>query len=276
MQSYIFGNKRDIKEFRIEYLIFLKRLLPREFNSIPESLAITLFNETKKSGKTILETGIGASTIALFLGCYFNKRKLVTFEVNKKRISFIKEFIKINICNYLNIDINKYWLIKNINSTNNKRGISSLKLRPSLFYLDSNHNINHIYEEINQCGNIAKDEFCIIFDDMNFIYEKKNSKFIEMLNFKKKRIKLKKRNLLFDKNKILKTYIYNFLIKKFRKVSIKKSYFDLKYRDDLYNKLYGSDFFYNHISEIRAKKINHKKMLNFLKERILYVKIKKK
>ena len=83
-------------------------------------------------------------------------------------------------------------------------------------------------------------------------------------------------NLLFDKNKILKTYIYNFLIKKFKKVSVQKSYFDLNYRDDIYNKLYGSDFFYNHISEIRAKKINHEKMLNFLKERILYVKVKKK
>ena len=43
------------------------------------------------SRKLILETGIGASTIALFLGCYFNKKKLITFEINKDL--FIKKFI---------------------------------------------------------------------------------------------------------------------------------------------------------------------------------------
>ena len=74
MQSYIFGTKKDINKYKIEYLLFLKRLLPREFNSIPDCLAITLFNGSKKSKGLILETGIGASTIALFLGCYFNKK----------------------------------------------------------------------------------------------------------------------------------------------------------------------------------------------------------
>ena len=51
MQNYIFGNKIEIKKNKIEYLIFLKRLLPREFNSIPESLAITLFESQKKVKK---------------------------------------------------------------------------------------------------------------------------------------------------------------------------------------------------------------------------------
>lgn len=276
MQSYIFGNKIDIKKNKLEYLIFLKRLLPREFNSIPESLAITLFEETKKSKKVILETGTGASTVALFLGCYFNKKKLITYEINKNRISFIKKFIQINICNYLNINLSKYWISKNANSINAKKGIDNLKERPSLFYIDSNHNINHIYKEIEKCAKVADDNFYMIFDDMNFKYEKKNSKFIEMLNFKKKKLKLKKRNLLFDKNKILKNYIYSFLIKKFKNVSIQKSYFDLNYKSDIYNTLYGSDFFYNHISEIRLKKINNKKKLDFLKERMLFVKIQKK
>ena len=154
MQSYIFGNKIDIKKNKLEYLIFLKRLLPREFNSIPESLAITLFEETKKSKKVILETGTGASTVALFLGCYFNKKKLITYEINKNRISFIKKFIQINICNYLNINLSKYWISKNANSINAKKGIDNLKERPSLFYIDSNHNINHIYKEIEKCARI--------------------------------------------------------------------------------------------------------------------------
>ena len=55
---------------------------------------------------------------------------------------------------------------------------------------------------------------------------------------------------------------------------MKKNYFDLNYKNDLYNHLYGSDFFYNEISEIKAKK-NSKKYLNFLKERILFVKVEK-
>ena len=111
---------------------------------------------------------------------------------------------------------------------------------------------------------------------MNFRYEKKNFKFIEMVNFKKGKGILKKRNLLFNKKKILKVHIWNFLIKKFKKVSIQKSYFDSNYKNDIYNKLYGTDFFYNHFSEIRAEKTNQKKMLDFLKNRVLFVKINKK
>ena len=120
MQNYIFDNNIDIKKNKIEYLIFLKRLLPREFNSIPESLAITLFEESKKSKKIILETGIGHLQLHYFWDVILIK-KLITFEINKNRISFIKKFIQINICNYLNIDLSKYWTSKNFNSINTKK-----------------------------------------------------------------------------------------------------------------------------------------------------------
>ena len=110
---------------------------------------------------------------------------------------------------------------------------------------------------------------------MNFLSENINSKFYEMLNFKKGKGELKKNNFSFNKNKILKKDVFEFLNNNFKKVTVQKSYFDSNYKNDIYNKIYGSDFFYNEISEIRAKKKNNKKILKFLKERILFVKVEK-
>ena len=85
VESFIFGNKEDIYKNKVEYLLFLKNLLSRYYNSIPDSLAITLLEESKKSKNIIIETGVGASTIALFLGAVFNKKKLISFDLNKKK-----------------------------------------------------------------------------------------------------------------------------------------------------------------------------------------------
>ena len=73
MYNYIFGSKKDILENPKNFLIFVKRLLPKYANSLPDSGAITLFDMVKKLGtkkSSIIETGVGASTIALFLASY--------------------------------------------------------------------------------------------------------------------------------------------------------------------------------------------------------------
>ena len=276
MESFIFGNKEDIYKNKVEYLLFLKNLLSRYYNSIPDSLAITLLEESKKCKNIIIETGVGASTIALFLGAVFNKKKLISFDLNKKKSDFIKKFIKCNICDFLEIDINKFLKIKNNNTVNKKNGLGSLKIKSNFFYLDSNHNINHILKEIDYIKKISDKKFLILLDDMNFDHEEKNSKFIEMIRFKKKKFKIKKRKLNFKPNKTLKKPVLEYIKNHFKKYKLKKSYFDKNYKNDMYNKIYGTDFFYNQISEIKSRSINKKNLNKFLKNRILYLELIKK
>jgi len=77
MFDYIYSNKKNILKNPEKFIIFVKRLLPKYTNSLPDSAAISLYREVKKlKGKNnlIIETGVGASTIVLFVASYIYKK----------------------------------------------------------------------------------------------------------------------------------------------------------------------------------------------------------
>ena len=99
MFDYIFGTKKHIYKNPEEFLLFIKRMLPRHCNSIPDSLAVTIFREVKKiKGKDIiLETGSGASSIAIFLACCLTKKKFISYEQHreaKRNLDFVEKQTK--------------------------------------------------------------------------------------------------------------------------------------------------------------------------------------
>ena len=150
MYDYVFGSKKYIEKYPEEFLLFAKHLLPRYCNSIPDSMAITIFREVRKIKKEkgiILETGIGASTLALFLACYLNKTNFISYEINKNKVELIKKILNQSMCKYMKIDLNSVWKPV-VESSLSKRGILSLKKNVIFSYIDSNHNIQHIEKEI--------------------------------------------------------------------------------------------------------------------------------
>ena len=79
MFDYIYSNKKNILKNPEKFIIFVKRLLPKYANSLPDSAAISLYREVKKlkgENNLIIETGVGASTIVLFVASYIYKKKL--------------------------------------------------------------------------------------------------------------------------------------------------------------------------------------------------------
>ena len=77
MYDYLYSNKRNILKNPEKFIIFVKRLLPKYANSLPDSAAISLFREIKKLrgvNNLVIETGVGASTIALFVASYIYKK----------------------------------------------------------------------------------------------------------------------------------------------------------------------------------------------------------
>ena len=51
MFDYIYSDKRNILRNPEKFIIFVKKLLPKYANSLPDSAAITLFREIKKLNK---------------------------------------------------------------------------------------------------------------------------------------------------------------------------------------------------------------------------------
>ena len=73
MYDFYFTDIKNIKKNPEKFLIFVKRLLPRWANGIPDSECIAIFKlledlrKKKKKKLVLIETGSGASSIAMFL-----------------------------------------------------------------------------------------------------------------------------------------------------------------------------------------------------------------
>ena len=138
MFDFTFGTKKEILNNPKEFIIFVKRLLPRYMNGIPDSQCESLWDilqkNCKKKNPTIIETGVGASTIPFFLFAVITKGKFFSWDVDGGKISSIRQVISEAICKPLDIDVYKYWEAIKIDSTDTNAGIPILKdLKKSFF-----------------------------------------------------------------------------------------------------------------------------------------------
>ena len=97
MYDFYFTDRKNIKNDPEKFLIFVKRLMPRWVNGIPDSECIAIYKLLdklrKKSKKklNLLETGCGASTIAMYLHCSLYGGQVFSWDTNPSvppRITF--------------------------------------------------------------------------------------------------------------------------------------------------------------------------------------------
>lgn len=276
MYDYVFGSKKYIEKYPEEFLLFAKHLLPRYCNSIPDSMAITIFREVKKiknKKNIILETGCGASTMSLFLACYLNKTHFISYEINKSKVDLLKKILNQSMCKYLKISLHKVWKPIIQSSLNKKKGIPALSKNVVFSYIDSDHNVKHIEKEILSIKGKIKKKSVFLFDDMNLQIVEKNSNLLETIKYKKKlkNFKIQK----FQPNKrILRNHFISFLKENFSNINEMNTYYKSNYKKDLYYKNYGIDYFYNHLSQfLFEKKLSLKEKNNLLKDRALLIKV---
>ena len=114
MYDFSFDSKKNIKKNPEEFLIFVKRLLPRWVNGIPDSEILTIFETCKKiSGKPIiLETGCGASTLAFVLYAILNDGRVYSWDTNGSKGFFLNSVMNESFGKTFGVNINKYWVIK--------------------------------------------------------------------------------------------------------------------------------------------------------------------
>ena len=122
MYDFYFDTKKNIKKHPEDFLIFVKKLLPRWVNGIPDSECLAIFKilnslEKKKKKKLILtETGCGASTLAMFLYCALFGGKLYSWDINASKGSFLRSIISESIARSLGVDVNNIWTFIPFNS----------------------------------------------------------------------------------------------------------------------------------------------------------------
>jgi hypothetical protein len=270
MFDYIYSDKRNILRNPEKFIIFVKKLLPKYANSLPDSAAITLFREIKKLNKgrnnLIIETGVGASTIVMFIAAYFFNKKLYTFDINPDKIALIRQVINDAVCRPLKINIFNYWTYVPNNSLDKYTGIpalSELKNKPQFAFFDSLHSVEHLKEEVTEFLKISTNKLVIGLDDGNH----SNSKFFpfgytNMIRQKigLKKIKNPKDNLspsfFFEINKLLKNNCK--LTKKIH------TFFEKNFQNDMWFHYFGADMFYDGLND--KKNVDDFKYVNIFKK----------
>lgn len=250
MYDFRFGEKKEILNRPEDFLVFVKRLLPRWINGIPDSECIAIFralnsmnyqNETEK--KTYIETGCGASTLALFLGAVMNNAHVYSWDTNGMKGSFLRNVILEAICYPLGINIFDYWTFVGFDSTNKLIGIpvlSELKKKVSFAYFDSWHTLVHLQKELKCFESVATDEFIVALDDAYYRKREENYSFINMIR--------KKMSL-----EIVEESADNYCDPFYVEVEkyLKANYSTVNKLDDYYKNNYKNDIFFEYYSSDR-------------------------
>ena len=269
MFDFIYDNKRNILRNPEKFIIFVKRLLPKYANSLPDSAAISLFREVKKLkgvNNLIIETGVGASTIILFVASYIYNKKLVTFDINPDKISLIRQVINDAICRPLKVNIFDYWTYVPSNSLDKYTGIPALKefkKKPQFAFLDSSHSLEHLKKEVIEFTKVASKEFILGIDDGNHM----NSRFFpfDYTNMLRNKMGLKK--ISNPKQNISPPFfieVNNLLKKNFKFVKRLETFFQKNYQNDLWFNYFGPDIAYDALND--KKGINDFKYFNIFKK----------
>lgn len=245
MYDFHFGNSTQIKNKPEEFLIFVKRLLPRWINGIPDSECLAIYRtltSIEKSKPIFVETGCGASTLALFLYAALNGGHLYSWDTNGSKGSFLRSVISESICRPLNINLYSFWTFIGFDSTSEHIGIpvlAELGCKADFGFFDSWHTLNHLFEEIKCFERIADKKFIISLDDA--FYQKRFNNY-SYLNILRAKLDL---NQVEEPNKNICEPFYveveNYLTKKYDYVQKIPDSYKLEYKNDVFFKYYSSD-----------------------------------
>jgi len=173
-----------------DYLIFVKRTLPRWVNSIPDNEYLAIFEQaraTLRSGDAIVETGCGASSLALVCAAIKTGAMLYSWDLNGSKLEFMRNVAFQTLGRVLGADINKYWHSINYNSTDNHLGIEVIREQHrqiGLAFLDSYHTLDHVMQELRiTAGNLRKGA-SIIIDDAYYTNKSVNYSYINIMRKK--------------------------------------------------------------------------------------------
>jgi hypothetical protein len=190
MYDFHFGDKEHIKQNLEDFLIFCKRMLPRWINGIPDSECLAIYRTLAaldKPNPIILETGCGASTLALFLHAVLNDGKVFSWDTNGSKGSFLRSVISESICRPLEVDLYKYWTFIGFNSTSEHVGIPVIKElghKADFCFFDSWHTLDHLMNEVECFVTVTNNNFIIALDDAYYTKRSNNYSYLNMIRKK--------------------------------------------------------------------------------------------
>tara|TARA_B100001057_G_C22838827_1_gene946250 strand:- start:499 stop:1308 length:810 start_codon:yes stop_codon:yes gene_type:complete len=252
MYDFHFGSKEEIRDRDEDFLIFIKRLLPRWVNGIPDSECLAIYRILKNldtKNPILVETGCGASTIAMFLYCALYEGKMYSWDTNGSKGSFLRTVISESIGRPLDVNTYDIWTFIAFDSTSEFVGLpilDELNEKADFGFFDSWHTLDHLLSEINCFETIAKNEFVVLLDDAHYRNKSNNFSYVNMM-----RNKLNLPPIEEPSSNLCKPFhkeIDKYLTKKYKIV---------KRIEDTYKKEFKQDIFFDYFSSERKSMEKH-------------------
>jgi hypothetical protein len=190
MYDFHFGDRQEVLANPEGFLIFCKRLLPRWVNGIPDSECIAVWRMLQAMDvkePVLVETGSGASSLALFLHAALSGGKLFSWDTNGSKGAFLRQVVSDAMCRVLEVDLHKVWTFISFNSTDPHVGIEvlrELELKVHFGFFDSWHTLDHLLGELACFERVAAPSFHVALDDAYYDRRHHNYAFVNMIRRK--------------------------------------------------------------------------------------------
>ena len=180
MYDFVLGTSEQVNANERQFLIAVKRMLPRWLNSIPDAefgALCTLAEEACITNEPVfVETGVGASTLALVWYAAKRGGHVYTWDISGAKAAVIRQVCYEALGPYVG-DIRDHWTLVPWMSTSSYLGISSLTelgKQVSLSFHDSDHTWANVSAELTAVSPLMRDGGVIAIDDANLRWEDTN------------------------------------------------------------------------------------------------------
>lgn len=247
MYDFYFGTKEEIAANEAKYLLFVKRMLPRWCNSIPDSEYLAIHSslailDLGRQKPTIVETGVGASTIVLLNYAMKHDGVLYSWDLSGPKGAFLRSVCTDTLVSHHGKNLFDHWKFIAYNSLSEHLGIGILaEIGASVHFcfLDSEHTRDTLLGELNLVNEFLRDGSIVVIDDANYNYVHTNVSYINML-----RRKLDLPPVQSSSDNVCEPFyveVESFLRSKWATVEYLKDTYKQEYKSDLFWSYYSSD-----------------------------------
>ena len=247
MYDFYFGTKEEIAANEAKYLLFIKRMLPRWCNSIPDAEYIAIHNSLAlldPYGKkpTLVETGVGASTIVLLNYAMKHDGVLYSWDFNGPKGAFLRSVCTDTLVSHYGKSLFDHWKFIAYSSLSEHLGVKilgELNARVDLCFFDSEHTRDVLLGELRVVDQFLNEAAIVAIDDANYNYIHTNVSYINML---RKKLGLPPvKNLPDNQCNPFFMEVEEFLKSKWTTVEYLQDTYKKEYKTDLFWSYYNSD-----------------------------------
>ncbi|MBM61327.1 MAG: hypothetical protein CL484_00080 [Acidobacteria bacterium] len=249
MYDFWFGSRDEICANEERYLLFVKRMLPRWSNSIPDSEYLAIHHalstlDLRGRRPVIVETGVGASTIVLLNFAMKHDGLLYSWDPNGPKGALLRSVCTDTLVTHHQKLLQQHWKFVPYNSHSVHLGLpilGELDETVDFCFFDSEHTREVLIGELARVSPFLSDGAIVSIDDANYSYAHTNVAYINM-----QRRKLNLSPIANPSDNTCEPF--------FREVEqfLRSTWGQVEYLEDSYKRTYKDDLFWAYFSSDRS------------------------